>query len=61
MNDSYFVVHMKDGSTIDFNTECKYIKNFGDLEILRFITDDKENIVLGLIPIENILWIECIT
>jgi len=61
---SYFVVHLTDGTILDFNKKCKYIYSEEGLPSMlicstsSYSDDSKE--CLGVISIDHILYIESI-
>lgn len=53
----YFSVNMKDGRTLRFDRKATYIKQLDKTQCLVFLTGEFGD-VLGIIPVENILWIQ---
>ena len=52
----YFVVHLKDGEILNFNNECDNV-NCENANVCLF-TNIEKSICLGIIPYENIAFIE---
>lgn len=53
----YFVLYLNNGEVIDFDKECRYVKNL-DEPTIWFVTSEKEQLVLMMVPSVNILYIK---
>lgn len=60
----YFVCHLKNGITLDFDKRCKRVEPMNDTDkMIKFLTTVERNvnaITLAIIPSENILYINMI-
>ena len=62
MNEGYFVVILKDGTIKDFNKECNYFEEFGNLgQMISFMNcayPTTKRLALSVISVDNILSID---
>lgn len=53
----YWVVHLKDGSTFDFDKKSGYLESFAGDSTLLFRAEERGRSI-AIIPVDNILWVE---